>query len=1023
MINQMSETMKKSLLLFLSLFFSCFFIPVFFISNNPTMGMDESSQMALNFALKNNLIFGKDFIFTLGPLGFLVNRTPAGVPLYLFILFDLFVWLNIVYLVYTILSKSVIAISIRVIFVSLLVFHGDITVLLLLILFFLMFDYLDSPKYFNLLNIIIISSLLFLIKLDTGILSIFFVTAFLGYLLITRTSTLRTVAAIFSSIVGLATLLIFLLNIDIISHISSGVSMISAYSDAVHITRTEVTSITDLIIGLASSLLLIVPFFAFIRKIFLNKRDLLLYLMILMFGLFLFKASFTGINDIHFFDFIILLAGMLCFFITTEKEKIFYYSLLPIILLTLIFTFRRESLTERISGLFRPDRIINNYVNSFRFLLGSSSVASFPEQVNQSLPPAVLSSVSQKTIDVMPGNISLLSSNGLNYVSRPVFHTKYVYSDDLDELNARFISQEGPQIMLVAPHSYDNKYFLYEEPRTKLELFRNYKVNIEKENWDYILLERRETPLSMKVITILDEEFAQDNPIELIDSKGIQIAYPEIEYSWMGALFKFLFWAPRLSVSLTLNDGSVRELQFSKRMSKSGLIINKYVEPDSKEDYTLFLNHFGRLSTTVKSVKFLFGSGWAFKNTFNLTIEDFDFSGNEAPIDPEHRPIEIPNFKQPNQPAIKANIEKLNIDKGKVDFFGWVFIDDSLSKEEKSYLLLEAKDHSLIYPLPKIYRPDVKDFFGKNANDSAGFDLTIYRDFLTESNYKIGFAFLKEGKVTKKIIIPGKEINSSINLIYSQLEKFNRDLSNKKSELKYNIEETKVTEKELLVTGWAFLEDKSNLTADSAKLILKSKTGELFFGSLTTGFRDDVSNYFKNSSLDSTGFFGHFSTERLPKGSYELGLLIQNKKTGSGGYSFAKQVSIGYPNEFILTEFKSKLNLVKRREGMNYEVEKIEDTHGLLKISGWAFMINQLTKDCEISILLRSDDDVIYFSPTKNLLRKDVTLAFKTTLDNSGFEATISKRNLKKGDYEIGILILYPNGLSASCFLDEYIEK
>src|SRR6476620_11526835 len=49
---------------------------VFYI---PGLDLDRSWAMALHMAIDKNMVFGQDFIFTYGPLGYITTRYPIGI--------------------------------------------------------------------------------------------------------------------------------------------------------------------------------------------------------------------------------------------------------------------------------------------------------------------------------------------------------------------------------------------------------------------------------------------------------------------------------------------------------------------------------------------------------------------------------------------------------------------------------------------------------------------------------------------------------------------------------------------------------------------------------------------------------------------------------------------------------------------------------------------------------------------------------------------------------------------------------
>ncbi|HEY1032647.1 MAG TPA: hypothetical protein VGD89_12800 [Flavipsychrobacter sp.] len=58
------------------------------------LGLDVSWQMTLNYALKEKWVWGKDIVYTYGPLGFLSTRIGWGIPAWLFFVFDVFLVAN-----------------------------------------------------------------------------------------------------------------------------------------------------------------------------------------------------------------------------------------------------------------------------------------------------------------------------------------------------------------------------------------------------------------------------------------------------------------------------------------------------------------------------------------------------------------------------------------------------------------------------------------------------------------------------------------------------------------------------------------------------------------------------------------------------------------------------------------------------------------------------------------------------------------------------------------------------------------
>ena len=78
-----------------------------------------------------------------------------------------------------------------------------------------------------------------------------------------------------------------------------------------------------------------------------------------------------------------------------------------------------------------------------------------------------------------------------------------------------------------------------------------------------------------------------------------------------------------------------------------------------------------------------------------------------------------------------------------------------------------------------------------------------------------------------------------------------------------------------------------------------------------------------------------------------------------------------------------------------------------LTIDGWATLENYDSDKSKIDVLLISDKNEILKLPSQQVIRADVTLAYKdvNNYDNSGFKLHVSQENIPQGKHEIGILI------------------
>lgn len=1008
--------LKNITLIFSSFLIACFFMGVFLASN--TNSVDPS----FDNALRNNVEFGDDFIAPIGPLGFLLSGVYSSASPSILILLNAILLFSLMFALYTVLSRGDIAITLRVIVLSLLMTYGEAAFLLLAILVILFFEFIESRKSFLLPGIVIICAIALLIDIRIGLTALVLFVGFIIFLLVNRLLVYWQAALCLVGYILLELVLTMQVKTNLISYFDFGLSLMSGYSDFNHTERGGTSELIDFALGIGSLLLLIVPFFLFIRKFYSDKQTFFSYLIILTLTFFLFATSFSADQDFVFFNFLVPITGILVFYSRVERTRIFYYSLLPISILSIVFLLRHNDIGHRVRAILRPDVSVKKYAN---LLKDNSSLINDSITLN-SISQSGPMSMPDNTVDFFPDErASKYQFDHSRKLSRPVAKSKWVTTYLLDNVNADFVSKNGPEFIVMAPISENRRYFLFDEPKTKLEILKNYRT-IGKSTKDVIVLQRRVEPIYVTTTPIAEDEFHFRDTIALASTDEIQIVYPHIEYSMLGRIFKFLFWAPNLYICLTLNDGSVREFKFPKSLGKSGVMINKFVEPENVKDFEFFINYFGRLSPSIRSLHFSTRSYWAFSSKISIRTELVSFGKDIVPAEARFRPIEITSSaKISESPNIRANIESLNIDKTRVDIFGWVFNNDSTHSMLRPALYLEASNHSFSFPFSKKFtRSDVKAVFGKNVGDSAGFAITFYKEFLRNANYKLGFAYLNnDNSIADKMFVGGVIIKNSDSISSPPLRRFIFSKNDFEGVFNYNLEKLEISEREITAGGWAYLDSKIKTRRDSLKLVLKSiDSSSCFVGTLDPLPRKDVAEYFKNDALIGSGFHKSFSSDGMRRGTYALFLYSKDPETKNGIYQFVKNVSIGFPNFFLPTVMTKSLGSIKNADSVRIEVENISDSHDVLRVSGWAFMPNETS--WSTYVLLKSEGGA-FISETKKVFRPDVTAYFegKQNLDNSGFEAIISKKGLPKGSYEIGIYLVCNDERSSFMFLGEYCTK
>ena len=131
------------------------FLPTTIFRDTAT-GLDPSWMIGINLARSNHLVFGKDIVFTYGPLGYLSTRLPIGVSSLHYVVWDVFLYSNIAYILIYAIRKLDDYFSVFLVFLTSLLFSIisptsiNLDYLFIIIMIFMLYHYLASGKLFAL---------------------------------------------------------------------------------------------------------------------------------------------------------------------------------------------------------------------------------------------------------------------------------------------------------------------------------------------------------------------------------------------------------------------------------------------------------------------------------------------------------------------------------------------------------------------------------------------------------------------------------------------------------------------------------------------------------------------------------------------------------------------------------------------------------------------------------------------------------------------------------------------------------
>lgn len=423
--------------------------------------LDCSWVFLINTALEQGLKFGTDLMFTYGPLGFLTATVNIGKNIPIAIAFCVVLKLCEAWLLlhlFTRLHGRKGLISIFACAVILLVCSPWLGMEYYIhFLFFLAISLAwteKSPRSYLFFSMVL-SVIAMLIKFNAGVMCIVTLVLFaLGKLILERTG-LGYIKYFLGSVV-LYVILFLLYNPSfaaLLSYMQTSLEIASGYNSAMSVIPQLDTLAAAVFCGGAFCVVLLLAL--------LTDLNSGLYMALFSGALFqAFKHGFVradGHTYIFFMEFLIVLTVIVLFLANAEHANIRGGSIQRALCVTLtvgMFLIPLYVLNPSVQGLAQTYRSKLNYV-----LHDIQNVIEHPKADTEEdvLPIAILEIIKDKTVVIMPSELSIGAYNDINMAVMPSLQSYNAYTADLDNRNALFF-QDSPHL---------NIYFFPLEPLMK----------------------------------------------------------------------------------------------------------------------------------------------------------------------------------------------------------------------------------------------------------------------------------------------------------------------------------------------------------------------------------------------------------------------------------------------------------------------------------------------------------------------------------------------------------------------------
>jgi len=552
------------------------------LSKELWFSLDPSWVVALNYVKEKGVSWGSDFAFTYGPLGQLLTRAAWGESKYVFLAFDIFVFLNYFLLFFISLAKSnykiitILTIIVICMISPLWVGSSNSLVLMTFLVFWINLS-IDDKKWFYYIFQILIIIILFFSKFNTGLIALPFFYSGILYNFLNERSDKIKLAAISLLPILFIFILSFLFNVDLINYIKSGLEIVKGYNDIMYLkNQLEGSYTTALVLIIFLSIVFLINVY-FINKNSILKSSVLFFLFFTSIFV-IYKQAFVRADVSHIRDFFVFLPLI----IFTNKELLTrtknIFSSISVLLVVFFSVFYFYTNFEKNINLkLKLDK--SEYRNSFTNF--NNEIGLNIHKNNFPLPSEVLQKIGNNTVDIFPWNIQLLLENNLNYLPRPVIQSYTAYTPYLQELNFNhFNSNKSPEFVVFDYASIDERYPLFDESKVYLSLIKNYKIvsSFEYDNRNMLLLQRNKD--FKPLIFIKQKEYAMyiNSPLIIENDIFYEIT---VYNNVMGEIQSKINYAPEINIEIKNEQGQLTKFRSSKLLLESGLFSQHIVSGTS----------------------------------------------------------------------------------------------------------------------------------------------------------------------------------------------------------------------------------------------------------------------------------------------------------------------------------------------------------------------------------------------------------------------------------------------------------
>jgi hypothetical protein len=615
-----------------------------FLAERPEIGLDPSWHLTLQLAAIQGKVFGREFIFTYGPLGYLLIH--AAVNKTLLLLCDIFIIASLLSIYRALLALRPTSLNVFLLIglavVTKICWWANPSAILFTILCYWLWRVYDRGDWMSTAAGGMAALVLFFGKVNYGLIVGLLVPAY-GICLLTLHKNRKVHGLLllfgFPVLVQLGGLA---LHVDMPKYLRSGIELIAGYNEAMYAySRNPYWQL-----GPAALLLLFMGgLLVWGGRRFPWREQVILLPLIGLATLLLFKNAFTRSDELHNPSFYMAFPLLLTVWYIGWRGAMPVRFLLLASLCTSLALLTTPTavggFTQSVSGtpLDYGHQLTTLPWHEDASHLQTNLRSRFPEAT---LPTKIRSTIGQSSVDVMPWESSLAVLNGLNYQPRPISQSYSAYTPWLDNLNVRFLtSTNAPDFILYAcaqAMAIDGRPAAWDESLTKMALMENYALDSEFQLpmcvWanqslapaNVFLLKRIPRLRHWVPIATNTVSLALGESLPIPNTTNLVFLTLKVNRTILGKLASAALSPEMLIACFEYQDGSPGYYQAVLPILQTGVLINRRVE--STAEIRNWLNTATTRNMSATSISFKTHGAWAFQTPLNGFLIEYRLEDN-----------------------------------------------------------------------------------------------------------------------------------------------------------------------------------------------------------------------------------------------------------------------------------------------------------------------------------------------------------------------------------------------------------